>query len=206
MRNLFYSQQEKKSSDFWLIYFFVCFCLLVYAIFGFKTLDKICPNTGDGTNAKMRTMDSLKNRPCAPNKIDKSITINSILAPGDDTRRFNPSTYVSITGYVALVKRGGPETCNCHSKDKTQWDTHIEIIADPQHPGTLNAMICEATRYGTIKYEDARKLIGKKVQITGYLFFDAEHWQNARNTNPNGTDLWRATCWEAHPVVSIKGI
>ena len=47
-------------------------------------------------------------------------------------------------------------------------------------------------------------LQGKWVEITGWLLFDIEHVHQAENTNPGNRANWRATCWEIHPVMSIK--
>lgn len=165
-----------------------------------------CPITGDGRNARMRCDDSLKNRPCVVGTVDNSVTLQSILDKGDDTKRFSTNQYASLVGYINLVKYGGSETCNCHSKDKGDLDTHIEISMNVGDEGK-KSIICEITRYNrdpNLSYTNIKKLVGKKVKISGYLFFDFEHKQNAVNTTPNGTNLWRATCWELHPVCAVS--
>lgn len=165
-----------------------------------------CPMTGDGRNARMRYDDSLKNRPCVIVKSDSTITLESILKPGEDTKRFKPAQFATLIGYITVVKYGGSETCNCHSKNKSDLDTHIELTVNLGDGGT-KSIICEITRYNTnpmLSYAVIKSLKGKKVKISGYLFFDEEHKQNAVNTNPTGTDLWRATCWELHPVCAIE--
>jgi len=40
--------------------------------------------------------------------------------------------------------------------------------------------------------------------VTGWLFYDSMHEDNAANTNPNGRRIWRLTCEEIHPVSGIK--
>jgi hypothetical protein len=40
--------------------------------------------------------------------------------------------------------------------------------------------------------------------ITGWLLYDLIHEGNAANTNPNGSQIWRATCEEIHPITGIK--
>jgi hypothetical protein len=164
-----------------------------------------CSIYGDNKRPEMRYADSLKNRPQIIQLPAPDITLQSLLAPGDDRMRFNSSTYVAITGYIVLVKYGGAETCNCHTKNKADLDTHIELCSTPDGKGK-DCVICEINRFNTdtsLLYYNVLQLKGKKVQIDGYLFFDGEHKQNAVNTNPNGTFLWRATCWEIHPVCKI---
>jgi len=40
--------------------------------------------------------------------------------------------------------------------------------------------------------------------VTGWLCCDSIHTGNAANTNPNGKNIWRATCEELHSVTGIK--
>ncbi|HWY35725.1 MAG TPA: hypothetical protein VNX68_13855 [Nitrosopumilaceae archaeon] len=169
-----------------------------------------CPVKGDNKNAKFETLDSLKNRTKASTKI-VSISLDDIMKPGDDTKRFSEDEYVSIIAYVYDVKYGGAETCNCHSKDKDQLDIHIEIVANLSDASGNKRMIVEINRFTrvndkTLTYEYVHSLKGKKVEIQGLFFFDEEHKQNAINTSPNGTNVWRATCWEVHPCLVIKEV
>ncbi|HAK07605.1 MAG TPA: hypothetical protein DCO65_10145 [Spartobacteria bacterium] len=91
------------------------------------------PITGDATTARGKALNRLKNRSQAPtsSNIDSNITIARLLAPGGDRERFPATKAATITGYVALVKNGQPETCNCHKPGVL--DTHIEIVADPKY-------------------------------------------------------------------------
>jgi hypothetical protein len=169
-----------------------------------------CPPKGDNLKPKFQYLDSLKNRTSSSNTITP-ISLDSILKPGDDTKRFNSSQYVSIIGYVFEVKLGGSETCNCRTKDKSQFDIHIEIVKDLNDAAGNKRMIVEINRYArandkSLDYALIHSLKGKKVEVQGLLFFDDEHKQNAQNTRPDGTNIWRATCWEVHPCLSIKEI
>ena len=170
--------------------------------------DQLCPQTGDSKDPDHQQMDLLKNRTTTSKKINKSVTLEKILQGGDDTDRFKSTDYVQITGYVYDVKWGGAETCNCHASDKSKLDIHIELVKDLNGASNQKAMVIEITRYskGTYTYDQIKSLKGKKVQVKGWMFFDEEHTQNAVNTNPNGTFLWRATCWEVHPCQLIKQI
>lgn len=50
-----------------------------------------------------------------------------------------------------------------------------------------------------------RKTIkGKTVRVTGWLFFDQNHADEAENTTPGREKNWRATAWEVHPVTDIQ--
>lgn len=176
--------------------------LLIISLCGYSQ----CPVKGDNNKTKFQHLDSLKNR-VNVGKSDLKVTLEMILKTGDDTKRFTDKQYVKLTGYVILVKDGGAETCNCHSKNKVDLDVHIEIAINPDGDAK-HAMIVEINRYTKLKNKsytvsELKKLIGKKVNVEGWLFFDEEHKQNAVNTSPNGTTLWRATCWEVHPVINI---
>lgn len=169
-----------------------------------------CPPKGDNAKPKFQTLDTLKNR-TKPSSKTTTITLESIMKPGDDTKRFNTNQYVSITGYVFEVKYGGAETCNCHTKDKTQLDIHIELVQDLKNSDGTKRMIVEINRYTRasnpkMDYNIVHSLKGKKVEIQGWLFFDEEHKQNAINTSPQGTNVWRATCWEVHPCLLIQEV
>src|SRR5437899_6496546 len=77
------------------------------------------PLTGDAVQPQAKTLNKLKNRSQPPMLFDNNptITIDKILAPGNDLNRFSPTKAATITGYVASVKVGGIETCNCHATD-----------------------------------------------------------------------------------------
>lgn len=92
-------------------------------------------------------LNRLKNRTTPPLKtnVNSAITLDSILASGNDTDRWNPPQGTVITGYVVKVKAGGPESVNCAATDAAHTDTHIEIAlesADMQGP---HHMIVEVT-------------------------------------------------------------
>lgn len=166
-----------------------------------------CSIYGDKPVRKFQILDSLKNRN-STDSVDSSVTLEKILSfTGDDTKNYSSSQYVALRGYVVLVKYGGPETCNCHSKNKDDLDIHIELSLNSIDKGA-KAMVVEINRYTRsdnpqFTLANIKKLIGKEVTVEGFMFFDKEHKQNAVTTNPNGTNLWRYTCWEVHPVMKI---
>lgn len=183
---------------------------LLSILISFQQIRSQCPIGGDKQNAKFQHLDSLKNR-TIPFSEYTILNLADILKPGNDEKRYNTNQFVKIIGYVYLVKFGGGETCNCHTTDKTQLDIHIELVLDMTTGSNTKAMIIEINRFTrnlnkSMDYDAIKLLKGKKVELTGWLFFDEEHKHNAINTNPQGTNLWRATCWEVHPCLSIKEI
>ena len=167
------------------------------------------PLRGDKDNARMEHLDSLKNRSVAGTKIDTTVMLQEILNTGNDVHRFTSKQYVRLTGYVILVKPGGSETCNCHSKDPKDLDIHIELALHVGDNAT-QAVVVEINRFTKLSNPEytvaniKKTMLNKEVIIEGWMFFDEEHKQNAVNTNPEGTNLWRATCWEVHPVCIIE--
>ena len=161
-----------------------------------------CLPKGDSPQLKLQRLDSLKNRTNV-SRVTDSFNVTHFLSGKYDVDSFHSSQFVKVTGYIVGVKYGGSETCNCHSKNKQDLDFHIELAA--QAGPTKNIMVCEVSRFtrGKLTIQDLKALVGKKVTITGWLFFDEEHKQNAINTNPQGTNLWRGTCWEVHPAFTI---
>lgn len=169
-----------------------------------------CPVYGEKADQKDRTFDSLKNRNSPSTVTDNSVTLQTILTPGNDQNRFSPNQYVTVTGYVILVKAGGPENCECHYPDAENLDIHIELA---QHPNDKNtqAMVVEINRFTKAQHPEftvanLKQLTGKKVSVSGWMFFDYDHKQNAVTTNPTGTRLWRYTCWEVHPVLKLTAL
>ena len=166
-----------------------------------------CRIYGDKPLKKFQQTDSLKNRPLPKSIISsKNYQVSDFIElHKSDTGMYNPSPLISLECYIVDVKWGGSETCNCHSKEQKDYDIHIEVAENPKEDDGKKIMVCEMSRFtrGSLVVSDVKKFIGHKVKIYGYLFFDGEHWQNAVNTNPKGTNLWRSTSWEVHPVVKI---
>jgi len=157
----------------------------------------------------------LKNRYAFPadSELLKEITLQQLAASASD-RDFPQDKAVIITATVGNVKVGGVESCNCKTKDHQYRDTHIELIPDAQHDEPRYRVIAEVTprlrlmmaAKGVNWTTDELKhtLIGRKVRITGWLFYDAEHERESVANNPQGQHDWRATCWEIHPITAIE--
>ncbi|MBI2966588.1 MAG: hypothetical protein HYY40_02085 [Bacteroidetes bacterium] len=168
---------------------------------------------------ELEKLNRLKNRYRFPEieDIDTSITLKSLLKEGDDRNRFNENKAVIVNGYVYEVKMGSVETCNCKSKSPQFRDTHIELILSTwDHekemrviaevtPRMRNQMAKRGVDWSTAKLKET--LTGKFVSIEGWLLLDAEHLNDAYNTDSldiKGNTNWRATAWEIHPVTEIR--
>lgn len=175
-----------------------------------------CPTEGDATRPTVRELNILKRRMTAPATadIDPKVTMAALTVPGDDKSRWNDQKGATIDGYVAGVKVGGVESVNCHTHDAAYRDTHIELTLKPNANDETTYVIVEVTPQ--VREEMAKKgvdwstatlrrnLLGRWVKVTGWLLYDAEHAQNAENTNPGGAHNWRATVWEIHPITAIE--
>jgi len=160
-------------------------------------------------------LNEYKNRYHLPTKSDYDNTINlHQLMTSSDEDAFPIDKAVILTGYVFNVKMGGVETCNCKTKDAAYRDTHIELTPDDQHTSPEYRVIVEVTpRIRAIMAAKGidwstetlkETLIGHKVKISGWLFYDAEHKSQAYANNPGNERDWRASCWEIHPITYIK--
>jgi hypothetical protein len=168
---------------------------------------------GDARAANARALNLLKNRYEAPTWLNPAITLSAMLAPGDDRSRWKVRDGAEVVGYVADVKVGGVETCNCHARDPLDRDTHIELCLDPMD-GEAQRVIVEVTpRWRVIMAGRGldwttkglrRAILGRWVRVQGWMFYDSEHQAQAENTAPGNPRNWRGTCWEIHPVTSLQ--
>lgn len=175
-----------------------------------------CPAVGDATSPQVQSLNRLKRRMTVPSgaDLDSRVTMTALVAPGDDTGRFDVQRGATIAGYVAGVKVGGVESVNCHTHDPAYRDTHIELTLDPNSNDESTHVIVEVTPQ--VRLEMAKQgvdwstaalkatLLGRWVRVTGWLMFDFEHLAAAKNTAAAGAHIWRATVWEIHPITSIE--
>ncbi len=91
---------------------------------------KVCPIQGSSPQKRLQILDRQKNRTVLPKKSDfnSKITLEAMLEPGDDTKRWSINNAATLTGFVRLVKPGEPETVNCKAKAIADRDTHIELV------------------------------------------------------------------------------
>ena len=163
----------------------------------------------------MQAINKLKNRTSLPQQqdYDHQVTLNTLLEPGDDSRRWSVSSAARLEGYVVAVRNGSVESANCYSLFRR--DTHIGVALSKDAP-PRERMEIEVTprlrQWAKGQGWDwstealASELVGHWCQFEGWLLFDTGHDEEAENTNPGGVKNWRATAWELHPVTSIKVI
>jgi hypothetical protein len=175
-----------------------------------------CPLVGDTQNPNVQALNKLKRRMTVPTPgdMDPAVTLTALVAPGDDTTRWDSSRGAQVSGYVADVKVGGIESVNCHTRQAAFRDTHIELTLDPMGNDESTYVIVEVTPQVRQKMEAQgvdwttptlrKTLLGRWVRVSGWLLFDEEHKQNARNTGSPGAHIWRATIWEIHPITNIE--
>lgn len=174
-----------------------------------------CPPEGDTQLPQLRELNRLKNRVIGPAPSAVVGTpIEDLVYPGDDRTRWSTGRAVEVVGYVHDVKVGGIETCNCRAKDAEERDTHIELVQTPEATDVDERLVVEVTPTWRRFMRTTRgvdwstaalkgSILGKWVKVRGWLLFDTQHVQNATNTNPDGSNLWRATCWEVHPITGL---
>ncbi len=192
---------------------------------GYKMTDgRVCPLQGSATSAKLQALDRDKNRSAEPtvDDIDTDVTLAAMLAPGDDETRFDNKRAARVVGFVAKVKAGGAESCNCKAKDPVDRDTHIELALAADAPQNQR-VVAEVTPRLRLKMKTTPReelpndwitkalqshalggVAGHWIEVTGWLLFDAEHVDVAENTNPGHAGNERATCWEIHPITDIR--
>jgi len=172
----------------------------------------ILPN-GISFSRRMYTLNKLKNRTMLPQQpdFDYQVTLNALLQPGDDSRRWSETSAARVEGYVVAVKDGSVESSNCYSL--LRRDTHIGVALSKDAPPRERVEIEVTPRMrqwakgqgldwstGAL----ASELVGHWCQFEGWLMFDTGHDEESENTNRAGIRNWRATAWELHPVTSIK--
>ena len=174
-----------------------------------------CPLEGKTTNPSLMALNRLKNRTVAPlqTQVNPAISLTAVLAPGNDVTRWSATQAAIITGFVAAVKPGGPESVNCQATDAAHTDTHIELALTAGDAQGIHHMIVEVTprerALMAAKGKDwstnnlGRTLVGHKITVVGWMMLDKEHCNASENTNPDGPHNWRATCWEIHPVSAL---
>lgn len=177
-----------------------------------------CPLQGKTKNHRIQAANVLKNRTAIPNlaDYDSAFTLDSVLAPGNDTARWDQRKAGTLVGYVHNAKPGGIESVNCGAKTIGERDTHIELVESSGDSMPARRIIVEVTpRVRKLMKQQGldwstptlkQTLKGQRVEISGWLFSDWEHALSAENTNPHAKRNWRATVWELHPVTNIRRI
>jgi hypothetical protein len=160
--------------------------------------------SGDAKDAKTQDLDRHKNRHKSPRSYDTSATFDAMLKATSGSAAFNVEKGAVITGYFLSSQPEKGESCNGHSKNSADWDTHCYLGA------TLNAkanerLIFEVTpRERFWSQDQIDSLQGKKIRITGWLLDDWKHKGESKADKPSNGKDWRGSCWEIHPVTKIE--
>jgi hypothetical protein len=173
---------------------------------------------GSATTPAGRALNRLKNRSEPPQEtdLDPTATLEAMLAPGPDENRFSPLQAAKIRGFVISVRKQGMTSANFRRADARFRGTHIMLGLSKDAPPHRRVLAVVTPRLRDKMKEKGLDwsaaalrsptsgIVGKKVELTGWLLFNLAHMVQAANTNPGGSHNWRATCWEIHPVTDIK--
>ena len=169
--------------------------LLIFLFLPLFTLSQTCPPQGDNKSLKIQAADLLKNRSYHPDSANE-VSIDSLMID-----HVSDTGYVFVDAYITSAKISGKESCNCHTTDKGQLDYHIYISTAPENTDKKLNQIVEVSRYSrelnpSLNFAYVKSLVGHKVRIYGYTFFDGEH--------KSGVGKWRSGILEIHPVFFIE--
>ncbi len=173
-----------------------------------------CPISGDATDRRRMESNLLKNRYLRPPAaaVDPTATLEDLLGAGmNDARSWSSESGVVIEGFVVAVRTAEPNDANCHRSDEPGRDTIIEMAPFRNAPPldrlyavvTPRAKLLAAQGGDRYDTQSLQRLVGTRIQVTGWLFFDAAGAWSAKNTNETRDDARRATAWEVHPVLDI---
>jgi len=185
-----------------LIALTLCLSLSGYAQKKAKCTDKGLSADGTLPSVREQGLNVRKNRskiPASPS----TMTIQQLVKAKEETDLdFNKA--VTVRGYVAHVKPGEVETCNCYKPDRL--DVHIEVVSKEADKDNKNKyVIFEINPKLENTLGDAaslRSLEGHWVTFTGYLTYDYLHRGESYNRKHKPSN-WRSTAWEVHPVTSF---
>lgn len=180
---------------------------------------KGCGLAGTAASTCGKKLNRGKNRyvPPAAGDINSAITLEAILAPGDDRNRWHESDGAKVEGIIANVQPGGfKESCNCNKA--TLRDFHIDLVMDsgdvdtPQRHVIAEITPREQKLHPQWTSSFISNLKGKHVRFTGWMLFDGMHSAESANTKNfpqqcgslEVQEIWRATAWEIHPITAIE--
>jgi len=175
--------------------------------------DRYCPASGLPLTAARRAEHMLKNRSSFPRTedFDSQVTLAAMLQPGADENRWSQMHAARVEGFVVAVGRAGIELANCWSPCRR--DIHIDVALRTDAPPKEHVIV-EITprleRWAAANGLDwsaetlQRTLVGKWVRFEGWLYYDSAHAKESSNTFKEGSDMWRGTAWEIHPVTKVE--
>lgn len=178
---------------------------------------KSCVMEGSAQNSDDKIKNRLKNRWTLPQKkdFDTDFTWVNLFKDGDENpKKYSQTQAARISGYVAYISKSNKESCNCGFKEPEFHDYHINLVVDSsdyrdktQHliveitPRLREMMKAQGVDWNL---NALKKIRHKRIEVEGWLFYDWEHGDKAYLRTGDTTKSWRATCWEIHPVTSLK--
>jgi len=168
-----------------------------------------CPSAGIALTTRARDLHRLKNRTSLPQAtdFDSRVTLDALLQPGDDTKRWSTNHAARIAGEVIDVAYARPEATNCWNPCRR--DIHI-VVATRKGVAKSEHVVVEVTpnlqRGDWSEKTLQAQLVGHWCEFEGWMYFDAGHAKESENISPGEPDNWRATAWEIHPVTKITVI
>jgi len=185
-----------------LIILTLSICLSGYAQKKVKCTDKGLSADGTLPSIREQGLNVRKNRSKVPASPSPMTVAQLVKAKEETDLDFNKA--VTVRAYVAHVKPGEVETCNCYKPDVL--DVHIEVVGKEADKDNKNKyVIFEITPKFEGKLGDAASLKSMEdhwVTFTGYLAYDYLHRGESYNRKHKPSN-WRATAWEVHPVTSL---
>jgi len=172
-----------------------------------------CPESGFALSAERRELQRLKNRTTIPQPkdFDTAVTLEKMLEPGEDSRRWSATKAARVEGYVASIANGPIELTNCSWPGSR--DIHIHIGRRPDAP-PREQLVLEVTprmrewavRQGWDWSEEKLKdvMLNRWCSFEGWLLYDLHHAGESENTAPGRANNWRATAWEIHPITNFQ--
>jgi hypothetical protein len=140
-----------------------------------------------GDKGESAAEKKLRGRPAHPKpaEIDAAVTLDAMLSK-NDKGAFSESKGATVEGYVVQVER------------EEDGDYHLALAASAKETDTKKWVIVEVTppwqkKSAALSGNNLRKLHGKKVKVTGWLYYEPDDDQE----DPRGTR------WEIHPVTDI---
>ncbi|HWZ85432.1 MAG TPA: hypothetical protein VN032_04475 [Thermoanaerobaculia bacterium] len=142
------------------------------------------PAADKGETAAAKKLRGRAKAPTAAD-IDAAATLAALLAK-DDKAAFSEAKGATIVGWVV------------QSEKEEDGDFHIALAAEKGETDTRKWMVVEVTpawqkKSAALAPAALRKLVGTKVQVTGWLYYEPDEDQ----PDPRGTR------WEIHPVTAI---
>ncbi|MCX6141533.1 MAG: hypothetical protein NTX15_12060 [Candidatus Kapabacteria bacterium] len=190
---------------------FLLACSCAYSQSTFDT----CKAEGNAQRANAKALNLKKNRDGSPTdaQINRKITFGVLMRAGETSPLFKEGDGAEIIGYVAEVKIGAIETCNCKQKDQWHRDSHIELTLEPMESGDKTKLLVVEV---TPRFRQSMKekgldwsnrglrdaFLGRWVTVRGWVFYDAMH--DDESASSGGTRVWRGSPWEIHPVTHIE--